>query len=723
MQKSNGTDNFQQNDPQHMAFLNSIEGELNSRAANLSLPLVGGVQSGAYIQDSRIRFKVLGIYFHQDDIGWTNNGSSCNNYCFANFSVDPEHSLNIFFYGHNIGNGVFGGCGPGMLGECSNFVALQNLYTQFLNSPPSGNYLGGSPWATMPLIFHEIGHCLGLRHSWDSNSQFPDKPTESFGNWCNPTNQSGCSNNVMSYSVDKSYLSPQQVGHIHQLLTGSWRGKLLESCFYDPSLTISVNNGQINTWDWGKTIGGDLIISNNSTLIVKCKISMPEGGKVIVQPGSRLIIDGGSFVNNCDGMWEGIEVWGNANLAQNFTNQGVVELKNGAFIEYAINGIRTIAEVNGNLDWSKTGGIILATGTASSVNCTFKDCWRGIEFMSYHSFNPSNPTTEIKNKSQITNCTFVTTVALPFFSTTPYSHITLYDVNGVAIRDNLFENQRSDVSLLPVDKRGSGIVSIDASYNVLARYFVLNGNIIPASENEFRNLYYGISTSGGTDRSDLIVKDNIFDNCAYSVSLAGCNWGLIGRNIFTVPGGDANITFPLVYDYAFGVHTNGAYGFNIEDNTFNDQSGNIFPNQAVHVINSSSVTSGQVYLNTVNGTSFGTQTQSNNSALKIDCNDYNKTTHSGIDIHAANGVLVDQGSCLFINDVPANNTFSGTCNNSNLAEIYKSSSVPNFSYSYFRLIQFYLYKYFISPLYTAKWMPNLYYQPSNYPETVCDLCL
>jgi hypothetical protein len=68
--------------------------------------------------------------------------------------------------------------------------------------------------------------------------------------------------------------------------------------------------------------------------------------------------------------------------------------------------------------------------------------------------------------------------------------------------------------------------------------------------------------------------------------------------------------------------------------------------------------------------------------LKIDCNDYNKTTHSGIDIHAANGVLVDQGSCLFINDVPANNTFSGTCNNSNLAEIYKSSSVPNFSYSY-----------------------------------------
>ncbi len=654
-----------------MAHLNNIENYLNNMVSNLQQPVCGGpVPSAGYIQDARIRFKVMGVYFWQDDIGWDNNGSSASLYNFNNYAVDPEHSLNVFFYGHNLPGG-FGGRGQGLLGECTNVVTLQNLYTYYENDPPgTQDPLGGKPWVTHPLILHEIGHCLGLRHSYSSNSQFSDKPFETQCNFSDPNTTTNCSNNVMGYSSDKLYLSPEQIGHVHQLISGGWRGKLVESCTYSANETVYHSSGTTITWNYAKVIGGDLIISNNSTLIVKCKVSMPDFGKVVVEPGSRLIIDGGAFVNNCDGMWLGIDVQGNRNTYQNPLYQGVVEMKNGAIIEYARNGIRTIGtDGNDNKDWSKTGGIVRV------YDGTFRNCRRGIEFLSYQNINVLG--NEQSNTSFILNANFVTDEELPN-GTIPYAGITMFEVRGIQIRNCIFENTRSDLATVEIDERGSGIYSIDANYRVSSSYDINSGSPNPGTENEFRDLYYGVYASGGTQLSDVIINDNSFDNCAFGVGLTGSNYGLIGRNQFEIKGGDGS---PSLFGYGFGVYTEGAYGFDIEQNTFSSKDPNGLPDQAIHVNQSSDFTSGKVYLNNITNTTYGTQTIGNNGFLKVDCNTYTKGAISSIDIHNAGGDLANQGSCgSLAKDIPANNQFVGTCNGTNLSEIYNNGDPLSYRY-------------------------------------------
>jgi len=36
---------------------------------------------------------------------------------------------------------------------------------------------------------------------------------------------------------------------------------------------------------------------------------MPDQAKIIIEPGAKLILDGGTLTNGCGTMWQGIEVW------------------------------------------------------------------------------------------------------------------------------------------------------------------------------------------------------------------------------------------------------------------------------------------------------------------------------------------------------------------------------------------------------------------------------
>ena len=79
---------------------------------------------------------------------------------------------------------------------------------------------------------------------------------------------------------------------------------------------------------------------------------------IIILPGSKLVLDGGTLTSTCPGeLWQGIEVVGDRTKRQIPQWQGTVELKNGAVIENAHCGIYTGL---GNDNWHTTGGIIKA---------------------------------------------------------------------------------------------------------------------------------------------------------------------------------------------------------------------------------------------------------------------------------------------------------------------------------------------------------------------------
>lgn len=542
---------------------------------------------------------------------------------------------------------------------------------------PSGSYLNVSnllnngDYATAQLIAHEIGHCLGLSHadSPNSNCQFEDLPATDHFCFCS-CDATTTSNNIMGYNTCRNYFSPHQIGTMRQSISSDYGGLLQRSvnCTENEHITLNITNDL--TWVNSIATRGDLVVKNNSTLTVKCRVNLPPNAKIVVEPGSKLILDGGVLTNQCGYFWAGIDVQGNKNQPQTSIYQGVIEMKNNAKIEYARNGIRTIGtDENDNKDWSKTGGIVKVS------NSTFLNCRRGIEFLSYHSYKYGN---EVSNVSSIYNTHFTIDQELPD-GVIPYAGITMFSTNGIQIRKCVFENVRLDLPTVPVSERSSGIYSIDANYEVIPVQLVYNGSYVSGSENNFNNLYYGIMTSGGTTRSDVTIRKNNFNNCAFGVGLNGSNYGKILENTFRIKGQDpaSNLHFGI------GGYTNSAYGFNIEKNKFYSYVVNGTENQSINIKDASAlVASGSVYGNMVNNTTYGTQTIGDNSGLKIDCNGYNKGPVSNIDIHDFSGTLSNQGSCLsFPGNVPVKNTFNGSCNSTGLAEIYREPQANNFYYN------------------------------------------
>ena len=89
-------------------------------------------------------------------------------------------------------------------------------------------------------------------------------------------------------------------------------------------------------------VDGDLIVEPLMTLTIKGSVFLSNNSTIVISPGGKLIVDGGTLTSACAGeMWQGIEVVGNRTQHQNAAHQGTVILRNKAVIENAHCAIRT----------------------------------------------------------------------------------------------------------------------------------------------------------------------------------------------------------------------------------------------------------------------------------------------------------------------------------------------------------------------------------------------
>ena len=246
-----------------------------------------------------------GFYKHLDDdlYYFLNKGKYKNNYdqnVIKKYSVGKDSILNIFVLPHHpdsVASKTYHATVTGIALGTS--LKVSGLYER-----------KDKPWECASILNHEIGHILGLSHSWLKNDGCEDTPAHS--NCWELKDEPPCdgiiSNNMMDYNNSQGAISPCQLGIVHRGFSrlNSKTRKILEPqwCRLDTSKIIIIDD--LTRWKGDRDIKHDILIKEGGVLEVYCRLSMPENGKITIQSGGKLILNNARLHNACGRQWNGI---------------------------------------------------------------------------------------------------------------------------------------------------------------------------------------------------------------------------------------------------------------------------------------------------------------------------------------------------------------------------------------------------------------------------------
>ena len=83
---------------------------------------------------------------------------------------------------------------------------------------------------------------------------------------------------------------------------------------------------QNTTWNTPVHATGNITVPNGITLTITSEVNYEDWVSIIVEPGGKLVLDGGTLTNACpDQMWQGVTVMGDPNLPPSTIYQGYVQ--------------------------------------------------------------------------------------------------------------------------------------------------------------------------------------------------------------------------------------------------------------------------------------------------------------------------------------------------------------------------------------------------------------
>ncbi len=261
-----------------------------------------------------------GVYFHDDDdlYYFVKTGKNKNNYkkeVIDKYTVQKGKVLNIFMTPHHPDSVVSKTYNPTLTGIA--FVregAIKVAGNYYMHNNPTqvnGKPFNRGAWYCHGVLNHEIGHVLGLNHTWRSNDGCDDTPHHKncySQNRKRPECIDGWSNNVMDYNTHQNAWSPCQIGRVQRNFAkkGSTQRALLVPtwCKLNPEQHIRIKDEV--TWKGAKDLEGHLTIQSGAKLTVKCRVSLPKNAQITVQQGAELVLDGATLENDCGDKWQGI---------------------------------------------------------------------------------------------------------------------------------------------------------------------------------------------------------------------------------------------------------------------------------------------------------------------------------------------------------------------------------------------------------------------------------
>ncbi len=314
-----------------------------------------------YLRPTRFRYELAsngpnddGIYFHYDDemcyINTAKNATDETHSIFSSKQYDEfgqrkEEVLNIFLLEHHPDSlkkvpgkpkypKINGVGSPHWVKVADSWLRYKKHTKSYKNQEGEKTPLQRVAEYQGKFLNHEVGHSLGLPHTWATNDGCDDTPKHN-NCWFLDKKSQRCdtwdeiSNNVMDYNAEMNSYSPCQIGKIHYNMSKSnstKRQKLSPDwCQFDPAYTIAIDSSTV--WSSMKELHGNLVIENNQTLRIECLVSLAKGAKIEIHPKGKLVLGSNAHITNrCNEDWAGIEVWESSN------NKGQVIFESGAIV-------------------------------------------------------------------------------------------------------------------------------------------------------------------------------------------------------------------------------------------------------------------------------------------------------------------------------------------------------------------------------------------------------
>lgn len=476
---------------------------------------------------------------------------------------------------------------------------------------------------------------------------------------------------------------------------------------------LIINSGTV-VWNTNKKVRGTIRIQNGGKLVINANaqiefadtrqtvdfelLHLNPGNlptKIIVEPGARLVINGtagtpkttltgltscyncNSGANYNSEMWEGIEVWGNPNLAQTFnatnTNQGYLNIYGNAVLQNMFKGISvdktnyaaypdTRTNTGYPANTGRNGGGVVQVTSASgakfynnifSVVCSpFYGSNVNFTSLSNCSFNAA----EFTNNAAMRDLNYVDSVGKPLGVNT---HMFVDNAKSITLTNCIFKGFATNA----LKQRGKGIYTNDATINCTSNNLITN----------FANLTYGIFANQSSASNQILnVSGNKFNNCYRSIVTRGTRNDNIRSNTISIPNNtNSNV----------GINTWGSGNFSFDANNFTGATLPLSTTKSYGLLlhNTGSFASNAGGNNFTN-LNIGTQTQKNcgtaatNNGMQLFCNTYTNMLNSAWFIAPFNaGTLANQGQGCAATNKQARNIFIDPHNCISGAEVHIKS--------------------------------------------------